>query len=52
VRVNGREELACVSGLAEHGDDIRVEPLANLPTLSDVVVDMRPFYDNFPPSIR
>ena len=34
--------------LAEHGDDIRVEPLANLPTLTDVVVDMRPFYDRFP----
>ena len=48
VRVNGQEELACVSRLAEHGDDIRVEPLANLPTLTDVVVDMRPFYDRFP----
>jgi succinate dehydrogenase/fumarate reductase iron-sulfur protein len=48
VRVNGREELACVSTLAEHGDDIRVEPLANLPTVTDVVVDMRPFYDRFP----
>jgi succinate dehydrogenase/fumarate reductase iron-sulfur protein len=48
VRVNGREELACVSSLAEHGDDIRVEPLANLPALTDVVVDMRPFYDRFP----
>jgi succinate dehydrogenase/fumarate reductase iron-sulfur protein len=48
MRVNGREELACVCSLAEHGDDIRVEPLANLPTLTDVVVDMRPFYDRFP----
>jgi succinate dehydrogenase/fumarate reductase iron-sulfur protein len=48
VRVNGREELACVSSLAEHGGDIRVEPLANLPTLTDVIVDMRPFYDRFP----
>jgi succinate dehydrogenase/fumarate reductase iron-sulfur protein len=48
VRVDGREELACVCSLAEHGDDIRVEPLANLPTLTDVVVDMRPFYDRFP----
>jgi succinate dehydrogenase/fumarate reductase iron-sulfur protein len=47
VRVNGREELACVSSLAEHGDDIRVEPLANLPTLTDVVADMSPFYDRF-----
>ncbi|HEX6025348.1 MAG TPA: 2Fe-2S iron-sulfur cluster-binding protein [Solirubrobacter sp.] len=45
VRVNGREELACVCSLADLGDDIRVEPLANLPTRTDVVVDMRPFYD-------
>src|SRR5512132_1731551 len=48
VRVNGREELACGCSPAEHGDDISVEPLANLPTLVDVVVDMRPFYDRFP----
>ena len=48
VRVNGREELACVCSPAEHGDDITVEPLENLPTLVDVVVDMRPFYDRFP----
>ena len=48
VRVDGREELACVCDLAEHGDDIRVEPLANLPAHMDVVVDMRPFYDRFP----
>src|SRR5690242_1722448 len=48
VRVDGREELACVCRLADLGDDIRVEPLANLPTLTDVVVDMRPFYDRFP----
>src|SRR5690242_17757150 len=47
VRVNGREELACVCSLAELGDDIRVEPLANLPALTDVVVDMRPFYNRF-----
>src|SRR6185436_1953797 len=55
VRVNGREELACVCSLAEHGDDIRVEPLANLPTLTDVVTDLRPFYERFPdehPHIR
>jgi succinate dehydrogenase/fumarate reductase iron-sulfur protein len=48
VRVNGREELACVCSLAEHGDDIRVDPLANVPTITDVVADMRPFYDRFP----
>jgi succinate dehydrogenase/fumarate reductase iron-sulfur protein len=48
VRVNGQEELACVCSLAEHSGAIRVEPLANVPVLTDVVVDMRPFYDHFP----
>jgi succinate dehydrogenase/fumarate reductase iron-sulfur protein len=47
VRVDGREELACVCDLADHGDEIRVEPLANLPALTDLVVDMRAFYDRF-----
>ena len=48
MRVNGREELACVCKLAEHGDEIRVEPLANLPTRTDLVADMGPLYDHFP----
>jgi succinate dehydrogenase/fumarate reductase iron-sulfur protein len=48
VRVNGREELACVCALADLGEEICVEPLANLPTATDVVVDMRPFYDRLP----
>jgi succinate dehydrogenase/fumarate reductase iron-sulfur protein len=54
VRVNGREELACVCRVADYGDDLRVEPLANLPASTDVVVDMRPFYDRLPerPLIR
>jgi succinate dehydrogenase/fumarate reductase iron-sulfur protein len=48
VRVDGQPELACVCELADHGDEIRVEPLANLPALADLVVDMGPFYDRFP----
>ncbi len=48
VRVNGRDELACVCALADYDGEIRVEPLANLPERSDVVVDMGPFYDRFP----
>jgi succinate dehydrogenase / fumarate reductase iron-sulfur subunit len=48
VRVDGREELACVCMLAECGDEITVEPLANLPVRTDVVVDMDPFYARFP----
>ncbi len=48
LRVNGREQLACVCMLADHGDEITVEPLANLPLLSDLVVEMDPFYARFP----
>ena len=47
VRVNGREGLACVTPLTT--DTVTVEPLANLPVLADVVVDMRPFAERFPP---
>jgi succinate dehydrogenase / fumarate reductase iron-sulfur subunit len=47
VRVNGREGLACVTPVTT--DTVTVEPLANLPVLADVVVDMRPFVERFPP---
>jgi len=50
VRVNGREALACVTAIADLSDgDITVEPMANLPVLSDLVVDMAPFVERFPP---
>jgi succinate dehydrogenase / fumarate reductase iron-sulfur subunit len=55
VRVDGREELACVCRLADHGDQVQVEPLANLPVLTDLVVNMDSFYERFPeehPMIR
>ena len=50
LRVNGREALACVTAIADLSEgDIVVEPLANLPVLSDLVVDMAPFVERFPP---
>jgi succinate dehydrogenase/fumarate reductase iron-sulfur protein len=48
MRVNGREQLACVCRLADYGDEITVEPIANLPVKTDLVVDMDPFYERFP----
>ena len=49
--VNGREALACVTAVAALEDGpVRVEPLANLPVLEDLVVDMASFYGRFPPS--
>jgi len=56
VRVNGREALACVAPLSDLGDGtIHVEPLANIPVLADLVVDMTTFVTRFPaphPAIR
>jgi succinate dehydrogenase iron-sulfur subunit len=48
VRVNGREGLACVTAVEPDGGTVTVEPLANLPVLTDLVVDMAPFVQRFP----
>lgn len=45
VRVNGAEVLGCVTALADLPDGVvRVEPLANAPVLTDLVVDMTDLY--------
>lgn len=48
VRVNGREVLMCVTDVHDLGVDITVEPIANIPVLADLVVDMEEFYARFP----
>lgn len=48
VRVNGREVLMCVTPLADLAGEITVEPIANVPVLADLVVDMRAFYARCP----
>ncbi len=53
MRVNGREGLACVSPVADAGrGTITVEPIANLPVLNDLVVEMEPFVGRFPSEHR
>ena len=55
MQVNGREVLACVTDVDDLGATITVEPLANIPVLTDLVVDMREFVARFPdeiPSVR
>jgi succinate dehydrogenase / fumarate reductase iron-sulfur subunit len=48
VRVNGREELACVTHLADLDPGrVTVEPMANFPVLTDLVVDMTSFVERF-----
>ncbi len=48
VRVNGREVLMCVTAVADLAGEITVEPVANVPVLADLVVDMRAFYARYP----
>jgi len=48
LQVDGREELACVCAIQDHGAEIMVEPLANLPILTDLVVQMEGFFARFP----
>jgi len=48
VRVNGREVLLCVTAVHDLGLEITVEPVANIPVLTDLVVDMEEFYARFP----
>jgi succinate dehydrogenase / fumarate reductase iron-sulfur subunit len=48
MQVNGREVLGCVTAVSDLGRIVTVEPLANIPVLTDLVVDMREFYERFP----
>ena len=48
MRINGREELGCVVKVFDLGTStVTVEPMRNMPVISDLVVDMVPFYDRF-----
>lgn len=48
IQANGREVLMCVTFVHDLGREITVEPVANIPVLTDLVVDMREFYDDLP----
>jgi succinate dehydrogenase / fumarate reductase iron-sulfur subunit len=52
VRVNGREVLACVTRLEGLDTPVVVEPLAGLPVLGDLVVDMEDLYRWLEPAGR
>lgn len=51
--INGREELSCVVNVLElDSPTIVVEPLRNIPLISDLVVDMNNFYAKVNPADR
>jgi succinate dehydrogenase/fumarate reductase iron-sulfur protein len=48
MRVNGTSRLACktkVVDVAPRGQEITLEPLANLPVIKDLIAEMGPFYE-------
>lgn len=48
MKINGKEELACVVKVMDLGTStVLVEPIENLPLISDLVVDMRGFYERY-----
>jgi succinate dehydrogenase / fumarate reductase iron-sulfur subunit len=47
VLANGREVLMCVTEVRDLDREITVEPIANIPVLADLVVDMTEFYARF-----
>ena len=47
MKVNGHAQLACqkqASGLLDENDTIQIEPLGNMKTIKDLVVDFEPFW--------
>ncbi|MQA07565.1 MAG: 2Fe-2S iron-sulfur cluster binding domain-containing protein [Pseudonocardiaceae bacterium] len=44
VRVDGRSVLACQTEIPERAEHIRIDPLAGLPVVRDLVVDTAPFW--------
>jgi succinate dehydrogenase / fumarate reductase, iron-sulfur subunit len=51
LRVNDHEVLGCVTMLHDLGQQITVEPIANIPVLTDLVPDMREFFERFPETV-
>jgi succinate dehydrogenase / fumarate reductase iron-sulfur subunit/fumarate reductase iron-sulfur subunit len=47
VRLDGRAVLACQTPLEPDRDAIRLDPLSGLPVVRDLIVDMRPFFDEW-----
>lgn len=47
VRMDGRSVLACQTEIPEDTTRIRLDPIAGLPVVRDLVVDTKPFWDQW-----
>jgi len=47
MRINGVNQLACKSLFSKVGNNVTIEPIAGLPVIKDLVVDMEPFMEHY-----
>jgi succinate dehydrogenase/fumarate reductase iron-sulfur protein len=47
VNVNGKPMLACYTQVLDLTGSLTIEPLANMPVIRDLVVDIQPFFETF-----
>ncbi|MCS6906468.1 MAG: 2Fe-2S iron-sulfur cluster-binding protein [Anaerolineales bacterium] len=47
MRINGVNRLACKTLVRDVGTRITVEPLLGLRVIKDLIVDMKPFFENY-----
>jgi succinate dehydrogenase/fumarate reductase iron-sulfur protein len=48
VNINGQPMLACYTQVLQlNADSLVIEPIANLPVIKDLVVDIQPFFDQY-----
>ena len=47
MNINGRSALACLTKLADLAEPIEIRPVAGLPVIRDLVVDMTGFYRQY-----
>jgi len=47
VHINGEYRLACKTQVDPLGEEITIRPLTHLPIFKDLVVDMKPFFEQY-----
>jgi succinate dehydrogenase / fumarate reductase iron-sulfur subunit len=47
MHINGKYRLACQTQVDKLKPPVVIRPLAHLPVLKDLIVDMQPFFDNY-----
>jgi len=47
MNINGKNRLACITKLDEVKEPVEIRPLAGLPVIRDLIVDMTQFFDQY-----